>query len=76
MNEKFGVLSGKRKHWIYICLFFGVMSFIFLLNSPLHPWVGGDTDIDSSVFRTVSLMMRNGYMPYRDRKSTRLNSSH
>lgn len=66
MNEKFGVLSGKRKHWIYICLFFGVMSFIFLLNSPLHPWVGGDTDIDSSVFRTVSLMMRNGYMPYRD----------
>lgn len=43
-----------------------IMSFFFMLKSPLHPWIGGDTGTDDSVFKTVALMMEKGYMPYRD----------
>ena len=46
-------------------LFLG-LSFVFLFNSPLHPWIRGESTTDSSVFRTVAMMMRYGYMPYRD----------
>ncbi len=42
------------------------VSGVFLFNSPSHPWIHGEPDIDSSVFKTVSLMMREGYLPYRD----------
>ena len=49
-----------------IGLFFCVVTFVFLLKSPLHIWIGGDSGIDSSVFKTVALMMDKGYMPYRD----------
>ncbi len=42
------------------------ISGVFLFNSPLHPWIHGEPEIDSSVFKTVSLMMREGYLPYRD----------
>jgi hypothetical protein len=42
------------------------ISGVFLFNSPLHPWVHREPDIDSSVFKTVSMMMREGYLPYRD----------
>ncbi|MDE5590596.1 MAG: hypothetical protein K2J60_15895 [Acetatifactor sp.] len=47
-------------------LLMAFLSFVFLLESPLHPWIGGDTRTDSSVFKTVVLMMERGYMPYRD----------
>ncbi len=45
-----------------------ILSFIFLLKSPLnpYPWLRGQSGTDSSVFRTVALMMEKGYMPYRD----------
>ena len=43
-----------------------VLSFVFLMESPLHPWIGAESSVDSSVFRTVTLMMEKGYMPYRD----------
>lgn len=43
-----------------------VMAFFFLLNSPMHLWRYDDTWPDSSVFKTVALMMDNGYMPYKD----------
>lgn len=43
-----------------------VYSFFFLLNSPLHPWTNQVTRTDSSVFKTVALMMEKGYMPYKD----------
>lgn len=43
-----------------------VVSFFFLLKSPLHPWGGSDARTDSSVFKTVALMMEKGYMPYKD----------
>lgn len=51
---------------IVVCLFLFFAVFIFLTQSPLHFWVREDTDTDSSVFKTVALMMNHGYMPYRD----------
>lgn len=50
-----------------ICLFvMSIGAFLFLQKSPLHPWLGANTGTDSSVFKTVALMMERGYMPYRD----------
>ena len=49
-----------------IVLFILLVTFLFLQNSPLSIWRGGETGTDSSVFRTVALMMRRGGMPYRD----------
>ena len=43
-----------------------VISFFFLLKSPLHPWIGSDTTTDSSVFKTVAWMMDKGLMPYKN----------
>ena len=43
-----------------------ILSMIFMFNSPLHPWKGGASATDSSVFKTVAFMMEKGYMPYRD----------
>lgn len=43
-----------------------VLSILFMFKSPLHPWIGGLSDIDSSVFKTVAFMMERGYMPYLD----------
>lgn len=61
--------ANKSKQIIENFLIVGVMSifsFIFLLLSPLHPWLGDKTGTDSSVFQTVALMMEKGYMPYKD----------
>lgn len=49
-----------------VILLMGIASFIFLLSSPLHPWISSEANIDSSVFKTVAMMMDKGYMPYRD----------
>ena len=50
-----------------ICLFImSISAFLFLQQSPLHPWIGSDAGTDSSVFKTVALMMEHGYMPYKD----------
>lgn len=51
---------------ICVCLFLFFAAFFFLTKSPLHFWVGGDAGTDSSVFKTVAMMMSKGYMPYRD----------
>lgn len=51
---------------ISVIIFCVIISFIFLLSSPLHPWNSYDTATDSSVFKTVSMMMSKGYLPYRD----------
>ena len=37
-----------------------------MVKSPLHPWIGTNTAVDSSVFKTVALMMEKGNMPYKD----------
>lgn len=50
-----------------VVLFFSfVFSFVMLTYSPVHPWVNTETYTDSSVFKTVALMMESGYMPYKD----------
>lgn len=56
----------KERDNIIAITFSGIMSFLFLLASPLHPWNGYDTATDSAVFKTVAMMMRKGYMPYKD----------
>ena len=43
-----------------------VTALLFGVNSPLHPWINGEAYTDSSVFKTVVLMMERGHMPYRD----------
>lgn len=49
-----------------VLVFLSVITFMFLTKSPQHIWVGSDSDIDSSVFMTIAMMMDKGYMPYRD----------
>lgn len=56
----------KNKENLLAITISGLLAMIFGLNSPLHPWLGGETSTDSSVFKTVTLMMEHGYMPYRD----------
>jgi len=56
----------KNTENFILILVMAVFSFIFLLNSPLHPWIGSDSGTDSGVFQTVALMMEHGYMPYKD----------
>lgn len=51
---------------IIVFLIIGILTFIFLLKSPLHPWIGSEVFTDSSVFKTIALMMEQGYMPYKD----------
>ena len=48
---------------IVIC---AVITFFFTLKSQLHPWIGSEALTDSSVFKTVSMMIEKGYMPYKD----------
>ena len=50
----------------FIIFIFIVASFVFLLKSPLSVWRQADSDKDSSVFRTIAIMMNKGYMPYVD----------
>lgn len=60
-------MNKKPQGWhIIVILIFCTASFIFLTKSPLHPWIGGNAGVDSSVFQTIALMMEKGYMPYRD----------
>ena len=54
----------KKELLIYVS--FLIVTFVFLFNSPLHIWRGVESGTDSSVFRTVGMMMHNGYLPYLD----------
>ncbi|MBD5509497.1 MAG: hypothetical protein HDR05_16020 [Lachnospiraceae bacterium] len=56
----------RNKENLIVGLLMTFLSFVFLLESPLHPWIGGDTRTDSGVFKAVAFMMERGYMPYRD----------
>ncbi len=51
---------------VLIFWFLLLITFIFLFKSPLHPWVESDSGVDSSVFKSIAIMMDNGLMPYRD----------
>ena len=56
----------KNKENLIVFIAAAVLAFFFLLNSPIHIWRLADTDVDSSVFKTVALMIDKGYMPYKD----------
>lgn len=49
-----------------LILVMALISFVFLLKSPLHPWISSDSGTDSGVFQTVALMMDHGFIPYKD----------
>lgn len=58
-----------KKKVIVDCIvltFFACATFIFLLKSPLHIWNDGNISTDSSVFKTIGLMISKGYTPYLD----------
>lgn len=56
----------KKQESMIAVIASAIVSFLFLLASPLHPWNCYDTGTDSGVFKTVAMMMGKGYMPYRD----------
>lgn len=61
--------KNKRKDFIIgtcLAIFFLVISFIFLIDSPMHIWRNSVTSVDSSVFRTIALQMKEGLLPYKD----------
>lgn len=67
MKKKWGLraIFCNRENIISVVIS-GVLALIFGFCSPLHPWVGGGAPTDSSVFKTIALMMEYGYMPYKD----------
>ena len=66
--KKISIMSwiDKNRENMIALLIAAVFAFFFLLNSPIHIWRLADTTTDSSVFKTVALMMDKGYMPYKD----------
>ena len=65
-NATFNSIVFKNKENISALLISVMLALIFGFNSPLHPWIKGEAGVDSSVFKTVTMMMERGYMPYRD----------
>lgn len=59
-------IGDDRKSIICVSIILAAAVFLFLLNSELYPFGNGKSSTDSSVFRTVAMMMDKGYMPYRD----------
>lgn len=59
-------VGNSRVEYGIAMLVCAIVSFFFLLNSPLHPWNGTEPATDSSVFKAIAFMMEKGYMPYRD----------
>ncbi len=51
---------------LLIYAFFFIVAFMFLFESPLHIWNGSESWVDSSVFKTIALLMSKGYTPYLD----------
>lgn len=51
---------------IIVLLICCITTFLFLVNSPFHPWTNTYAPTDSAVFKTITMMMENGAMPYKD----------
>ena len=53
----------RKEYLEFICLsgFIFLITFVFLLKSPLHIWNRADAGIDSSVFQTIALMIEDVY---------------
>ena len=43
-----------------------VITFMLLTLSPINIWSYGNIYVDQGVFETVAMMIKRGYMPYRD----------
>lgn len=56
-------VGNSRVEYGIAMLVCAIVSFFFLLNSPLHPWNGTEPATDSSVFKAIAFMMEKGYMP-------------
>ncbi len=65
-HEEQPVQAILQKEYLVAIFCAAVLAFVFLLYSPLHPWRYGPAATDSSVFKTVSLMMSEGFLPYKD----------
>ncbi len=63
-NQKESKYDWGKIFGIFIALF--VLTFLVLLNSPINIWQSKSIFIDQGVFETIGMMMRKGYMPYRD----------
>lgn len=59
-------MTKKIREYIIATFIFAVSSFFFLTESPFHPWINGTPTTDSSVFKTVAMVMEHGGMPYKD----------
>ncbi len=59
-------MINKTKKQLPLLIMFLLLSFLFLTNSPLHPWKNAEPGRDSSVFETVAMMMMDGSIPYKD----------
>ena len=53
-----------NKLLVYAVIF--LIAFLFMTSGTMNIFQILDTGTDSSVFRTVALMMKNGYTPYKD----------
>lgn len=61
--NKLGKLFDSRK---YVCLGLVIMTLIVAFMSPLNPLGNGISNRDSSAFRYVGIMMKDGFVPYKD----------
>lgn len=61
-------IEQKTERWMpFVSLaFIAAITFIFSMQCSPNIWNNGEAGKDSSVFRTVALMMDQGYVPYRD----------
>lgn len=61
-KENISTWYKQNRETIFALMVSALLAFIFLLNSPLHVWRRASSDVDSSVFKTIALMMDKGYM--------------
>lgn len=68
MSKKWDISQNVKSIILKVgCLFFIFgLAFIFSMQCDVNIWNNGEAGIDSSVFRTVAMLMTKGYMPYRD----------
>ena len=56
----------EYKKEVICALLIALITFVFSLQCSPNLWCNAEAGTDSSVFRTVAMMMDRGYVPYRD----------
>ena len=56
----------EYKKEVICTLLIALITFVFSLQCSPNLWYNVEAGTDSSVFRTVAMMMDRGYVPYRD----------